>query len=75
MISPTRGMRVAVVLSPPWPDITNSGDSAIILKDFEPAHLQGGTREIVLSSRRVTRQVAEWQGGSGFCLTGGWAGQ
>jgi monoterpene epsilon-lactone hydrolase len=32
------GMPAAVVLWSPWADITNSGDSAITLKNFEPAH-------------------------------------
>lgn len=33
------GMPAAVVLWSPWSDITNRGDSAITLKDFEPNHL------------------------------------
>lgn len=34
-----QGMPAAVVLWSPWSDITNRGDSAITLKDFEPAHV------------------------------------
>jgi acetyl esterase/lipase len=33
------GMPAAVVLWSPWADITNSGDSAVTLKAFDPAHL------------------------------------
>jgi len=32
------GMPAAVVLWSPWADLTDSGDSAITLKDFDPAH-------------------------------------
>jgi monoterpene epsilon-lactone hydrolase len=34
-----QGMPAAVVLWSPWADITNRGDSAITLKDFEPTYL------------------------------------
>lgn len=34
-----RGQPAAVVLWSPWADITNSGDSAITLKDFEPLYV------------------------------------
>ncbi len=33
------GMPAAVVLWSPWADMTNRGDSAITLKDFEPIHV------------------------------------
>jgi epsilon-lactone hydrolase len=33
------GMPAAVVLWSPWADITNSGDSAITLKSFDPLHV------------------------------------
>jgi acetyl esterase/lipase len=33
------GMPAAVVLWSPWADLTNRGDSAITLKDFEPIHV------------------------------------
>ena len=35
----SQGMPAAVVLWSPWADITNTGDSAITLKDFEPTYL------------------------------------
>ncbi|MBI1916648.1 MAG: alpha/beta hydrolase [Planctomycetes bacterium] len=34
-----RGMPAAVVLWSPWADITNRGDSAVTLKQFEPTYL------------------------------------